>query len=95
MAVKIIIRRKVPKNKETLLLPLLLDLRAKATGRAGYISGETLRNLNDPQEYIVLSTWKSAEDWKRWEGSKEREEIQKKIDALLEEKAVYGIFFYG
>ena len=95
MAVKIIIHRRVPRGKESQLLPLLIDLRSKATSEAGYISGETLRNVSDPQEYVVISTWQSAEAWKAWEGSKGRSQIQSKIDALLDEKTVYGIYFYG
>lgn len=36
MAVKIIIRRWIPKGKEAQALPLLLELRAKAITQAGY-----------------------------------------------------------
>lgn len=95
MAVKIIIRRKIPKGKEAQLLPLLLGLRSKAMSQPGYISGETLRNVNDPEDYVVIGTWKSVDDWKAWEASKERGEIQSKIDALLGEKGACGIYFYG
>jgi len=95
MAVKIIIRRKVPKNKEAQLLPLLLELRSKATTQPGYISGETLRNVNEPEDYVVISTWKSVEDWKKWEGNKGRREILSKIEDWLGEKAAYGIYLYG
>ena len=95
MAVKILIRRKVPKGKEGQLLPLLLDLRSKATTQPGYISGETLRNVDDPQETIVISTWQSVENWKAWEGSKGRGEILNKIDALVGEAATYGVYYYG
>ncbi len=92
---KIIIRRRVPKEKEAKLLPLLVELRSKATTQPGYISGETMRNVNDPQDYIVISTWQSVEAWKTWEASKGRAEIQNKIDTLLGEKTVYGVYFYG
>ncbi len=95
MAVKIIIRRKVPKGKEAQVLPLLLGLRSKAITQSGYISGETLRNVNDPEDYVVISTWKSVESWKTWEASKERGEIQSRIDASLGGKTEYGIYFYG
>ena len=95
MSVKIIIRRKVPKSKEAKLLPLFLELRSKAITQPGYISGETLRNVNEPEDYVVIGTWKSVADWKTWESSKARKEIQSKIDALMDEKPVYGIYFYG
>jgi heme-degrading monooxygenase HmoA len=95
MAVKIIIRRKVRKGKERQLLPLLLDIRSKAITQSGYISGETLINVNDPEEFVVIGTWKSVDHWKAWEASKERGEIQRRIDELLGDRAVHGIYFYG
>jgi len=95
MSVKIIIRRKVPKSKDAEILPLLLELRSKAITQPGYISGETLRNVNEPEDYLVIGTWKSVGDWKTWEGNKEREEISRRIEALLDEKATCGIYYYG
>ncbi len=95
MAVKIIIRRKVSKGKEAQLLPLLLQLRAKAVTQPGYVSGETLRNASDPEDYLVISTWKSLEDWKAWEANRVRAEILNKIDSLLGEKTAFGIYYYG
>jgi heme-degrading monooxygenase HmoA len=95
MSIKIIIRRKVPKGKEAKLLPLLLDLRSKAINQPGYVSGETLRNVNEPEDYVVISTWKTVDDWKTWETNRERGEILAKIEALLGQKAAYGIYYYG
>jgi heme oxygenase (mycobilin-producing) len=95
MAVKIIIKRKIPKGKEGQLLPLLLELRSKATTQPGYISGETLRNVNDPEDYVVISTWQSVEDWKAWEARKGRAEMQNKIDSLLGARTTYGVYYYG
>ena len=95
MAVKIIIKRKVAKEKEAQLLPLLIQLRALATAQLGYISGETMRNVDDPEESLVISTWQSVDNWKTWLKSKQRAEIQDKIDALLGEKTQYNIYLYG
>lgn len=95
MAVKIIIRRRVSKEKESELLPLLVEMRSKATAQPGYISGETLRNVKDPEDSIVISTWQSEEVWNAWASSKDRAQIQEKIDALLGGKTDYGIYFYG
>ncbi len=95
MAVKIIIKRRVSKEKESELLPLLIEMRSKATAQPGYITGETLRSVKDPEDYIVISTWQSEDVWKAWESSKDRAQIQKKIDALLGKKTEYGIYLYG
>lgn len=95
MAIKVFVKRKVAKGKETELLPLLIALRTKATSRPGYISGETLRGVEDPEDYLVIGTWLSVEYWKDWESSPERTQIQDKIDTLLGEKTKYSIYFYG
>jgi heme-degrading monooxygenase HmoA len=82
MAVKIIIDRKVKKGKEADFSRLLRELRTKAIPSTGYISGETLRALDDPHNYIVVTTWQSVDDWKNGEES-ERKKIQAKIEKLM------------
>lgn len=95
MAVKIIIKRKIPKSREVQILPLLLELRLRAMRQPGYISGETLINVDDPEDYLVISTWKSVKEWKAWEKSKERNEIQERIEKLLGEKSSVQVYYYG
>jgi heme-degrading monooxygenase HmoA len=95
MAVKIIIRRRVSKDREPELLPLLIQLRALATAQPGYISGETLRNVQDPEDYLVISTWQTQDNWDAWVSSKQRQEIQDKIDTLLGAKSEYQVYLYG
>jgi len=93
MAVKILIKRKIPeKIKGTLFNTLIRQLRILATQQSGYISGETLRRIDHPNEYLVISTWKDIAAWNTWKENKERAEIQKQIDALLGEPTQYEIF---
>jgi heme-degrading monooxygenase HmoA len=94
MAVKIVIRRNVPKEKEPELLPMLIQLRALAVSQPGYISGETLRNVDNPEEHLVISTWQGTDSWKSWLSSKQREEIQKRIDSVLGMETQYAIYYY-
>jgi heme-degrading monooxygenase HmoA len=95
MAVKILIRRKVPENKARQMIPLFREMRTLANEQPGYITGETMRNLEKPDEFLVISTWETSDDWKQWEQSDERQQIQSKIDALLGGKTDYEIFHYG
>ena len=95
MAIKIIIARKVTKDKEAELLPLLIQMRALATAQPGYISGETLRNVENAEDTLVISTWQTIENWNAWLASKQRTEIQEKIDTLLDQKTEYSIYLYG
>ncbi|MGD0917874.1 MAG: antibiotic biosynthesis monooxygenase family protein [Thermodesulfobacteriota bacterium] len=83
MPVKIIIDRKVKKGKVSDFLKLLEELRRKAIGAKGYISGETLQASDDPYNLIVVSTWQSEDDWKKWEKNPERDETEAKIAKLM------------
>jgi len=94
MAVKIIIKRVVPESKAEALKPLLQKLRNLAMQQSGYISGETFKRIDRPGESLVVSTWKSMDDWRAWVLSDERTGIQEKIDHLLGEKTVYEIYTY-
>ncbi|HLK12170.1 MAG TPA: antibiotic biosynthesis monooxygenase family protein [Candidatus Binatia bacterium] len=58
-------------------------LRREAVHRAGYISGETLRDAADRRHLLVLSTWRSREDWEAWRGSSARADIDARIMPCL------------
>jgi heme-degrading monooxygenase HmoA len=94
MAVEVLIRRKVIKEKADELAPLIVKLRSLATMQPGYVSGETLRCIDPPggNEYVVRSTWGSVEDWRKWLYSQQRDAIQKKMDLLLEELTEYRVY---
>ena len=95
MAVKIIIDRKVKKGKEVDFSKLLRELRSKAIPSSGYISGETLRLSEDPHNYIVITTWQSVNDWKKWEKNPERKKIQAKIEKLMARPTKTKIYLYA
>ena len=95
MAVKIFIRRVIAEERTNDLLPLFRHLRSLANNQPGYISGETLRKIDSPGEYLVISTWQSLDDWRKWVVSRERIEVQNEIDARLDEDTVYEIYQYG
>jgi len=93
MAVDVMIRRTVkPGHPAKQLVPLLLKLRAMALSQPGYISGETLCNVDNPEECIVVSRWETVEDWQRWVRSRDRAEIEEKIEALTGEKSDYTVY---
>ena len=95
MAVRIIIDRKVKKGRESSLSKLLRELRLKAIASEGYISGETLRSSEDPQNYIVISTWQGVDQWKNWEKNQERKKIQAKIEKLMVRPTKTKIYLYA
>jgi len=92
MAVQVIIKRKFKVDNSEELIPLLTKLHICAKDQPGYISGETLRSLDNPEDYLVFSKWETFEDWEEWFNSKERRDIQGKVDSLIGEKTFYEIF---
>ncbi len=94
MAIKVIIERKAIPGNDLELNRVLMELRAKAMKVKGYISGETLRDLDDPNTSIVISTWNTLEEWKAWEANPDRIELQKKIDALLRAPSKQRVVVY-
>ena len=95
MAIKTLLERKIVPGNELALINQLIGLRSKALHAKGYICGETLRSLDDPFEYLVISTWKSLDDWERWEENRERQKIQREIDSLLLTPTVQRVFRHG
>jgi len=92
MPIQVIIKRKFQIDNPEKLLPLLTELRAHAQDQPGYISSETLRSRDNPEEFLVVSQWQTAEDWKKWLQSTERRDIQGQVDSLIGEKTFYEIF---
>ena len=90
--VRIVVERHLKEGKKGDLMPLLRELRAAALHHPGYVTGETLASTEDPSIILVLSTWRSPEDWKAWEKSESRIKIYEKIEPLLVEKPRVSIY---
>ena len=92
MTVKIFIKRSVTESTLEQLTSLFQKMRSVCLMQPGYISGQTLKRLDRPGERLVISTWRSIEDWEKWFKSSERREIQLEIDSLLGEETTYAIY---
>lgn len=92
MTVKIFIRRKVQDKNVVELTMLLKRLRSLTLEQPGYISGETLNRIDKKDECMVVSTWRSVEDWNNWVNNAKRIEVQTQIDKLLGEDTEYAMY---
>ena len=92
MTVKIFIRRKVQSESVMDLTMLLKRLRALTLEQPGYISGETLGRIDKKDESMVISTWRSVEDWNKWVNDPKRIEVQTEIDRILGEETEYAMY---
>ncbi len=84
--IKVIVERRAKEPDK--VSALLRELRAAAVHWPGYITGETLASTEDSSAIATISTWRSVDDWKKWEASKTRNEVSRKIETLLMGKAV-------
>ena len=92
MAVKIFIKRRVT-GKESIELSLLLQkLRGMTLNQPGYISGETLRRIDRNDEWMVISTWRSVEDWNKWVNNDRRRVVQAEIAVMGARGAVEVLY---
>ena len=95
MTVRVIIQREVKPGQEAGLQHLMVQARSKALKAKGYISGETLRAVDNPNNFLVLSTWNSVEDWKAWESDPERAKLQMEMAPLLQGRENCAIYMHS
>ena len=74
---------------------MLEEFRNMAQTEPGYISGETLINHFDSRSITVVSTWRTIEDWVRWQSSDKRAANEAKIEESLEVPTKYEIYDIG
>lgn len=89
---RVIIKRHCLPGREEELENLLVELRSQAMPQPGYVCGETLRSLEEPNVFLVMSTWRDVELWHLWENSRQRREISRRIEPMLkwpEEVSLY------
>ena len=92
MSVHVMSIRKFQIEETEKLISLLAELSSHLKEQPGYISRETLRSLDNPGEYLVKCEWETVEYWDKWLHSKERRDIQGKIDSLIGEKTFFEVF---
>lgn len=96
MSIKVFIKRKFPKDKnsEKELFRCIKEIRRRVPQQPGYISGEYLKSIDEKDEIATISTWFSLEDWQAWFETEDRKEIQTSIDAIPGVTTEYAIYRY-
>jgi len=83
--IRVVIERRLAESGEELIQHTMRDLRREAIHQPGYVSGETLRDTANPHHFVILSTWRTREDWETWANSVRRREIEDQIGQMLAE----------
>jgi len=92
MSVHVMSKRKFQIEETEKMISLLGELSSRSKEQPGHISRETLRSLDNPGEYLVRVEWETVESWDKWLHSKERRDIQGKIDSIIGEKTFFEVF---
>lgn len=92
--VKVLLERTIRGKHVKEVVLLMRQLRVQAMQQPGYISGETLHALDDPNNYLVISAWESLEHWEDWFNHPDRQRLQQEIDTYLGTPTLIRAFTY-
>jgi len=90
--IRVMIERHCQPGKEKQLRDMLLELRSAGMRQPGYITGETLREAENPSVFMVISTWITLEAWKVWQTSRQRLLIEEMIEPLIKDSRKVRVF---
>jgi heme-degrading monooxygenase HmoA len=83
--IRVVIERKLSQEGDEEIQHAMRDLRREAINQPGYVSGETLRDTANPYHFLIISTWRTREEWETWANSVRRREIEDQIGQMLTE----------
>ena len=63
--------------------------------QSGYISSETLRSLDDPNQVVVVSMWDNIETWNDWKNSEIRKANENDFKDYLVGETQYEHYSLG
>lgn len=92
--IKVVLERTIRGKHVKDAVLLMRQMRVLAMQQPGYISGETLHAVDDPNHYLVISAWESLEHWQDWFKHPERQKIQQEVDHLLGTPTIARAFTY-
>jgi heme-degrading monooxygenase HmoA len=95
MAVKILIKRKFKEGNMQAASRFLINNRNGAMMQPGYISSETLRNIEDRNQIVVVSMWENFEAWIAWKNSETRKANEAEFKDYLVAEAEYEHYSLG
>ena len=95
MAVKILIKRKFKDGNMQVASRFLINNRNGAMTQPGYISSETLRDLDDRNKIVVVSMWETIEAWEAWKNSEERKAYVAEFEDYYVGEAQYEYYSLG
>jgi heme-degrading monooxygenase HmoA len=95
MTVKILIKRRFKEGHFNEIDNMIRIVRQGAMNQPGYISSETLWDLEDPFRVVIASNWRDKKSWNTWKNSPERKAREKEFEAYLDGETAFEMFDLG
>ena len=92
--VKVLLERTLKGKHVAEIVRLLRQMRVLAMQQPGYISGETLHAVDDPNQYLVISTWETLKHWQAWFDNAKRQVMQTEIDNYMDSPTLIRVYTY-
>lgn len=84
--IKVIIERHIAESLEMNYETAALEILSASVRAPGFISGESLGDMDDIRHRFVICKWRSRADWDRWYASPERKELMSKLSLMLDKE---------
>ena len=92
MSVKILLERRFKEDLCLEEIKTINELRIGAMHQKGYVSGETLVDLNDHRRIVVISVWANKARWESWLNSDERRKLDANLDKNMKQPPIIRSF---
>ena len=83
--IRVLIERQIIEGLEHPYSSAITTMMQAIIQAPGFVSGESLRELDRPNHHLVLSAWSSRHAWERWAVSRERREAMEAISQFMAE----------
>jgi heme-degrading monooxygenase HmoA len=84
--IRVIIERLIAESLEANYEDTAKETLQKAIKAPGFISGESLKDIQNSRHRCILCNWRSIQDWQIWQQSHERKEMMDKLNLMLEKE---------
>ncbi len=77
--IRVIIEREIAEGLEEFYESAIANLLGAMASAGGYLAGESLVDIHQPNRYVVVTRWADEAAWERWCRSNERQQM---LDAI-------------
>ena len=95
MIAKILIKRRFKDEHTPQIVAILNEISMLALQQEGYQSGETLIKSGFPNNMVVISTWRSLQDWTKWRDNPERQKFETMLAVYQERPTEFDEYLLG